>query len=247
MNRYSAVAVRPRLDPDSRAQVEFQPEMRPWRHLVWFVVGAAIAFAVPYLFTSVLDLNHDLYYLIFFAITLAFLSAYASATQIDLGDLFRRNWRWSFAVGIAAAAFVSANVLSRDSTPGPSGAYAVFEVFWRGGTYGVVDALLLTAFPGVVALGLLRNNLEGLWRKIVYVLAALPLVLIITGTYHLGYKQFREDGIGPPEFGNTVISTPMFATANPIGSIFAHASMHVAADIHSYETDIFLPPQTDAP
>jgi hypothetical protein len=27
----------------------------------------------------------------------------------------------------------------------------------------------------------------------------------------------------------------------------AHASMHVTADIHSYETDLFLPPETEAP
>jgi hypothetical protein len=46
--------------------------------------------------------------------------------------------------------------------------------------------------------------------------------------------------------GNTIISVPSLLTANPVGSIIAHASMHVAADVHAYETDVFLPPQTDA-
>jgi hypothetical protein len=73
------------------------------------------------------------------------------------------------------------------------------------------------------------------------------MVLIITGTYHLGYEQFRDAGVGQPEVGHVIISVPMLATANPAGSILAHASMHVAATVYSYETDVFLPPQTDAP
>ena len=75
---------------------------------------------------------------------------------------------------------------------------------------------------------------------------ALPLVLLITATYHLGYPQFREDGVGQPEIGNTIMSVPMFATANPIGSVVAHATMHTTAVVHSYETDVFLPPETQA-
>jgi hypothetical protein len=38
----------------------------------------------------------------------------------------------------------------------------------------------------------------------------------------------------------------MLATVNPIGSIGAHISMHVTAVTHSYETTIFLPPQTNS-
>jgi hypothetical protein len=76
---------------------------------------------------------------------------------------------------------------------------------------------------------------------------ALALTVVITGVYHLGYEQFREDGIAGPEIGNTIISLPLATTANPAGSILVHASMHLAADIHSYETNLFLPPQTEAP
>lgn len=216
-------------------------------HLVWFAAGSAIGFLTPFFFSGVLELNHDLYYGIYFAIALAFLATYAVSTRLDVGKLFSTGWRWSLVIGVPATAFVVGNVLTRDSTPGPSGVYAVFEVLWRGIGYGVVDALLLTAFPAAVAFSILAGKVSGLRRRLMFVAIMLPLVLFITGAYHLGYEQFREDGIGPPEIGNTIISAPTLAAVSPAGSIVAHASMHVAADIHSYETDVFLPPQTDAP
>jgi hypothetical protein len=218
-----------------------------WAHLVWFVGGAALAFATPYLFTCALDLQHDLYYLIYFTAILGFLSAYVAMMQVDVLHNFRYGWRWSLAIGVPVSAFLVAGVLARDSTGGPDGLYSMFEVLWRGLAYGVIDALMLTVFPGLVALALLRGNIAGLGRRLLFAAVMLPLVLFITGVYHLGYEQFREDGIGAPEFGNTVISMPMLATANPIGSVIAHASMHIAADIHLYETDVYLPPQTEAP
>ena len=70
------------------------------------------------------------------------------------------------------------------------------------------------------------------------------LVIIVTATYHLGYPQYRQDGISRPETGNVLISIPTFATANPVGSIVAHVSQHVAAVTHSYESKIFNPPIT---
>jgi hypothetical protein len=216
-------------------------------HLGWFAAAAAVAFLVPYVFTTVVDTPHDLYYLIYFAVSGAFLAMYVRATSIDPADVLRRSWRWSLGLAVPVTAFVVVNVLSRDSTDGPSGLYAVFEVAWRGVAYGTVDALLLTAFPGVVAFSLLGRDISTLARRGAFVAIALPLVIVITATYHLGYVQFRDDGIAAPETGNAIISVPMLATANPIGSIVAHASMHVTADLHSYETDVFLPPVTQAP
>jgi len=83
-------------------------------------------------------------------------------------------------------------------------------------------------------------------RRARYVAIAVPMILVITATYHLGYPQYRQDGVAKPEVGNTLISIPMLATANPVGSIAAHISMHVTAVTHSYETNVFLPPQTDS-
>lgn len=234
-----------RIEPQPRTSWSRRASLAA--HLGWFAAGSVLGFAVPFVFISWLALQHDVYYAVYFAVALVFLAAYVRATDIDLGGLFGANWRWSLALAVPATVFVVANVLSRDGTPGPSGAYAVFEAGWRGLAYGVVDALLLTAFPAAVAFSLLSGRLAGLGRRVLFGAIMLPLVVVITGMYHLGYEQFREDGILAPETGNAVISLPALVTGNPLGSVVAHASMHLAADVHSYETDVFLPPETGAP
>ena len=72
----------------------------------------------------------------------------------------------------------------------------------------------------------------------------LPLVLVITATYHWGYPQYREDGLNRTETDNVLISVPTFATANPAGSVVAHVSQHLAAVSHAYESRVFNPPVT---
>jgi len=212
----------------------------------WFVLGSTLAFVVPYVGVSVLDLQHDLFYLVYFASTIALLAAWTRVEHVDLSRFVRFGWPWSLALGALVGTFVVANVLAGDGTPRPDGAYFAFELLWRGLAYGTIDALLLTVFPSLVAYRLLRGRIDGVKGRVRFAAVALPLVLLITATYHLGYPQYREDGVRQPEIGNTLISIPMLATANPIGSVVAHASMHVAAVTHSYETDVFLPPQTEA-
>lgn len=213
--------------------------------LIWYAAGAALAFVVPYVFSSVLDLQHDWYLLAYVATMSAFLGAYIAATRADVVGMFRRSWKLSLAIGVLTSAFVIANVLARETTPRPDGAFLGFELLWRGVTYGAMDALVLTAFPLLVATQLLRGMRRG-WGKRVGI-AALAAVLMwsITATYHVGYAQYREDGIAQPEIGNTVISIPAIISLNPVGSVMTHAAMHVTAVIHTYETDVFLPPQAD--
>jgi hypothetical protein len=214
-------------------------------HLVWFGAISAVSFLVPQVFSSVLDLHHDVYYLIYFATILSALSAYVRACHIDLAEQLRARWRLSLALGAAAAAFVVWSVLGRiDSTPHPTGLYFVFEIVWRGAIYGMVDALLLSAFPGVVAFNLMRRDVAGFGRRVLYGALTLVLVFFITGVYHAGFEDLRSgEGLTGPEIGNTVISIPVIVSANPLGSVVAHASMHVAAVTHSYESKDRLPPQ----
>jgi hypothetical protein len=216
------------------------------RQAAWFVVGSAVAFAVPYLGVSVLDLQHDVYYGMYFAVTLVVLGAYVRSEHIDVLSLFTRHWISSLVIGVPIGVFVVWNVFRTDSgTPRPHGAYFAFEVAWRGVGYGVIDALLLTAFPCLVAFNMMHGRIDGFGRRLGFIALALPLIWVITAGYHLGYPQFREDGVQKPETGNTLISVPMLATMNPVGSIAAHVAMHVTAVTHAYETNVFLPPQTD--
>jgi hypothetical protein len=209
----------------------------------WFAAGLVLSFLIPFVFSSTLDVRHDLYYLVYFAGTLAFLAAYVVATGVDLRAVVARSWRWSLLLGAALAVLLVVQVFREDSTPRPDGAYFAFSLAWRGVIYGAVDALLLTAFPALVTLALLGGNLHGAGRRLTFALGSLVLTITITAVYHLGYEQYREDGLGDPEIGNTLISLPTLLTANPLGSVVAHASMHVAADIHAYEGDR-IPPQT---
>jgi hypothetical protein len=215
------------------------------RHGAWFALGSAVAFLIPFVGISVLDLHHDLFYLVYFVATAVLLAAYVQTEHVDVRTIVRHAWPWSLGIGAVIGLAQLWNVLGDDATDRPSGAYFVFELLWRGVTYGIVDALLLSAFPGFVAYCILRGKVGGLVGKLRFTALALPLVLVITATYHLGYPQYREDGVRKPEIGNTMISVPMFATANPIGSVVAHATMHTTAVAHSYETDVFLPPQTE--
>ena len=213
------------------------------RHVAWFAFVSAVAFLVPFVGTSVLDLHHDLYYLAYFVTAVAVVLAYVRVERVDVRRIVTHAWPWSLALGAVAAVAVAGNVLGEEATERPSGPYFVFELLWRGVTYGAVDALLLSAFPGMIAYSILHGRVGGLMGKVRFAALALPLVLAITATYHLGYPQYREDGVGKPETGNTIISVPMLATANPIGAFIAHATMHTTAVVHTYETPVFLPPE----
>ncbi|MGE3073215.1 MAG: hypothetical protein AB7N24_03915 [Dehalococcoidia bacterium] len=225
------------------------PRARPVEvsiQLGWFAAIGAVAFVVPFVFSSILEFQHDAYYLTYFAVVLAVLGAYVVANEIDLVEFIQRGWKLSLVVGAAATAFVVWSVLARlDSTPHPHGIYFAFEIAWRGLAYGVVDALLLSAFPGLIAWRVMHGDLAGLRRRVAYGALTLALVMTITAVYHLGYEDLRNaDGIRNPEIGNTVISLPVIISANPIGSLVAHTSMHVAAVTHAYESKDRLPPQT---
>ena len=215
------------------------------RQLVWFALVCAVAFLVPYLGVSVLDLQHDVFYLVYFAVTIGLVATFVRVERVDVAEIFWQRWRWSVSVGVVVAAFLVFNVFNTsDATPRPHGAYFVFELLWRGVGYGLIDTLLLTIFPCFVAYKLLHGHVAGLKGKLRFTALALPMVLIITATYHWGYPQYRQDGLSRPEIGNVLISIPTFATVNPVGSVVAHVSQHITAVTHAYESRIFNPPVT---
>ena len=143
------------------------------------------------------------------SITIALVATYVRVERVDVVAIFGRRWRWSLGLGVVVAAFLVFNVFNtEDATSRPHGAYFVFELLWRGVGYGVIDTLLLTIFPCFVAHKLLHGRVDGLKGKLRFTALTLPLVLIVTATYHWGYPQYRQDGLSRPETGNVLISVP---------------------------------------
>jgi hypothetical protein len=232
-----------------RAHIAPHHEAHPesWStQLRWFGIAAVVGFAVPFFGSTILGLQHDLYLAVYFLAVGALLWAYASATRLDVRSVLLRNWKLGVALGLVFGVLLVKNVFSEHGTPHPSGAYYWFELIWRGGIYGAADALLLTVLPCLVVYRSLGGRLRS-WRlRFSYLGAALALVMAMTAVYHLGYSQYRHDGVRAPETGNVIISMPMLLSANPIGSIADHMAMHVAAVRHEYNTEVRLPPPTKA-
>lgn len=214
--------------------------------LRWFAAAAVVGFAVPFVASSVLELQHDVYLGVYFAAILGLFAAYSVTTQLDLRETFSRHWKLGVLLGLVFGFALVRNVLADDSTPRPDGSYFVFELIWRGAVYGAIDALLLTVIPCLVVYRALGGHLTTWRRRIAYFAASLALVMTITAVYHLGFAQYREDGVAAPETGNTIISMPMLLSTNPIGSIVDHAAMHISAVAHTYETEERLPPPAKA-
>ncbi len=211
-------------------------------HLKWIAYGAIVGFGTSFIFGDLITLPLDLYYLIYFGIIIAFFTIYIKKTQLNLKEWFSRRLVLGILLGLVFGALMIQIVLSRPATEKFTGPYLAWLIFWRGLIYGAIDGLLLSVFPWVVTWRAFDVSARPQERRIRFNLLAWVFVLAMTTAYHLGYSDFRSKKIIEPNIGNTIISIPTLASANPIGSPIAHATMHVTAIIHSPKTEVFLPP-----
>ncbi|HEU0246489.1 MAG TPA: hypothetical protein VFR38_05320 [Gaiellaceae bacterium] len=221
-------------------------------HWAWLAGGFVVAFAVPFFlaearsaFGVVFDVNRDLYYGVYALAVVSLFALWSRSTGYDLVAAMRRRWLLAVSLGVAAAGVMAVMVVrTDDATARPDGIELVGAMLWRGGVYGVTDGLLLSVFPILVVFAAfagsrLNRSLAG---KVVIGFVAVLASLAMTAAYHFGYSDFRSDKVAKPLVGDVVWSVPTLVTLNPIGAPIAHAGLHTAAVLHSYETDTFLPP-----
>lgn len=214
------------------------------RHVAeWYVAGALVAFAIPLIAVNLLELHHDLYLLVYFTIAGTFLASFAAHAHVDWRGWLRTHMWWSVGTGALLAFAIVQKVMTDASMVHPSGGFFWFELAWRGVLYGTMDALLLFVFPASVAYLLLRDGDRR--RRLRFAALTLLLSLGITATYHLGYPQFRGTDLAQPEIGALIAWVPTALTGNPIGAVIVHDSFHVAANVHTYRSAIYLPPDLD--
>jgi hypothetical protein len=209
----------------------------------WYVAWGLIALAVPLIGAGLLELHHDLYLLVYFTVTGTFMASFFAHVHLDWRGWLRTRVGWSVAAGALVGAAIVRNVMSEASMAHPTGGFYWFELLWRGVLYGAVDALSLFVFPATVAYLVLRDSDRR--RRLRFAGLALLLSMAITATYHLGYPQFRGSDLVQPEIGAVIANVPTALTGNPVGSIVAHATYHVGANVHTYRSATYLPPDLD--
>lgn len=228
-----------------RAERHVGVRLRLSQHGVWLGSGFALAFAVPFLFADLLEINRDLFYGLYAMAVFGLIGLWARSTGYDLVAASKRRWAWAVGLGAAFAGVMAFMVLrTDDATPRPDGLGLIGAVLWRGVLYGVTDGLLLSVFPILVVFAAFAGSRldRRFTGKIVIGAVALIASLAMTAVYHAGYSDFRSGKIGKPLTGDVLWSVPTLVTLNPVGAPIAHAGLHVSAVLHSYDTDTFLPP-----
>jgi hypothetical protein len=214
-------------------------------HLIWIALGALVGFGASFIFSDLLALPLDLYYLDYFGIIIIFFSIYIRKTKLNVRDWVSRRLVWSVLLGLIFGALMVQNVLSRPETERFTGAYLAWLIFWRGLVYGAIDGLLLSSFPWIVTWRAFDVGKKSFGKKVAFSLLAWLFILVVTTAYHLGYSDFRSRKIIQPDIGNTIISIPTLVSANPVGSPITHSIMHITAIIHCPKTELFLPPHRE--
>ncbi len=214
-------------------------------HLVWIPLGAVVGFLTSFLFGDLITLPVDLYYLIYFAIIIGFLTVYVVQTELPLRAWLAKRWKWGIVLGVVVGAVMMQNVLARPETERFTGTALAGAVLWRGVVYGVVDGVLLYTFPWIVVWRAFDAEERRLGGKVRAAMLSWLAILLITTTYHLGYADFRSEKIVQPNVGSAIMAVPTLAAASPVASPITHVFLHVTAVVHSPRTDLFLPPHRE--
>jgi hypothetical protein len=215
------------------------------RHVAWLGAGLLFGFLVPFVFADALGLPRDVFYGVYAVAVGGLFTGWARSTGQSLREMVRRRWVLATVLGLVFAGVMALIAIAgEDPTTRPSGVELVAAVAWRGVVYGFTDGLLLSAFPILVVFAAFAGTRLRERRAGTIAIGAVALLasLAMTASYHAGYSDFRSEKVRKPLTGDLIWSAPTLATLNPIGAPIAHAGLHVTAVLHSYDTDVFLPP-----
>jgi hypothetical protein len=220
-----------------------------WQYVAWALAAGLLGFGISALFSGWLRLPRRWFLIPYVLLSGGFVYGFYRWSQIDLSALVLENWAWGLLAGIVVGALLVRNVLSQPASARSTGAALLVDIGWLGLGYGAMDALLLNVMP-VVAVwqGLSGSGWTDAWPgKLGAGALALVASLLVTLLYHLGYREFRNRRVALVLIGNTLITLAYLASANPLGALVSHMTMHVAAVFRGPETMVQLPPHAAAP
>jgi hypothetical protein len=214
-------------------------------NFVWILAAALLGFAITAIFGGLIRLPRNIFLVVYLALAVPFLYAFARWSNINFSETIQHNWVWGLVGAVVIGAFTVRNILSQPASAHSQGLSLVIDIAWLGIVYGALDALLLSVLPVLAtwqafsATGL-THTLPG---KILVGVIALAASLLVTIAYHYGYPEFRgAGGVMGPSIGNGVMSIGYILTNNPIAAVFSHIAMHIAGVVQGPATVMQLPP-----
>jgi hypothetical protein len=215
-----------------------------YAYLGWIIAAGLLGFAISRFFAGVLHLPRNLYLIAYIGISGLFFYAYTQWSGSSIAELLLHNWVWGLVSALLLAVFLIRNVLSQPISSRATGFPLLLDLLWSGIAYGLTDALLLTVLPVFAtwqAFTLLNWTVTWPGRILVGVIAMFASILV-TAAYHLGYPEYRGNGMRGPVIGNTTMTLGYLLTSNPLAAILSHIAMHIAAVLHGPASVIQLPP-----
>ncbi|MGD8586650.1 MAG: hypothetical protein PVH65_03175 [Chloroflexota bacterium] len=215
-----------------------------WLSILWVVAASVLGFAVSAIFSAGFRLSRRVFLFPYVILVGAFLFAYALWGEVDVKALLVDNWVAGLVAGVLVSMFLVRSVRSQPESRQSRGGELILDLAWAGLVYGLTDALFLNVMP-VLAVWHGFAGIE--WAetalgRIAVGGLALMASLLVTLTYHLGYREFRDRKVGLVLFGNGLISLAFLLSGNPLGALIGHTVMHLAAVVQGPETTIQLPP-----
>jgi hypothetical protein len=215
-----------------------------YAYLGWVVVAGLLSFATSFVFAGRLRLPRRIFLIPYIVLSGLFLYAFFTWSGIPLQDLIQHNWIWGLVGAALLAIFLVKNVYSQPASSRPKGFTFLFDILWLGIFYGLIDALLLSVLPVFAtwqAFILLDWTVN--WPgKILAGLIAVLASLLVTAAYHLGYPEYKGQGLMGPVIGNTTMTLGYLLTTNPLAAMLSHIAMHIAGVIHGPASVTQLPP-----
>jgi hypothetical protein len=207
----------------------------------WILLFAAVGFGISAVFSGELGLARDVLVLAYLVVGGGLLIGFLHRNGETFARHLRGHWPAGVLVGFGLGALLAMTVAKQPGSSPPQGLHLAWALVWLGLVYGLLDALLLNVLPVMVlerptttpARRLTRLRRAG---------TALAASMLVTGVYHLGYREFRGPQLAQPLIGNAVLTAGYLLTGNVAAPLLGHVIMHGAAVLHGMETTSQLPP-----
>jgi len=209
----------------------------------WVLVAAAAGFVSAAVFTMILGLDRRTFVAAWSAVAAVLWAAYARQEQVRLRVQLARRLPSGIVIGSIAGAILVLSVLRQPASPAPAGAALALDLFWLGGVYGAVDALILSVLPVLALYGTRPGEPEpAAAERLGRAAMALAGSALVTAAYHAGFREFQGPELLLPVLANVGMTACYLISGSAAAPIVAHVAMHVAAVVHGAATTVQLPP-----